>query len=684
MPTLREIRDTVARYAQLIASVTGVDVEVVDADLIRLAGTGIHADAVGENIRAEGEVYRHVMRIRRTFVLENPREHFICTRCPGRDACRETLSVSTPIIDGDDVLGVIGLVCSTDEDRTRVLARRDVYARFIEQCAEFILHKLRDHASLLRAQSFLDIMLRILEINSRGIIIFNAKGGISYLNDVARRDLGLGAGLPTDIDVKRTGEAFSDMEEFVVTALGRAYTLMGQMSPLSPSDYHFATVFTFESLPSMVGRVSSLGDAASGSESLIGRSPAMLRLKEQLGRIAGSTSTVLVSGESGTGKELVARAVHAASDRRDKPFIGINCGAIPDALLESELFGYAGGAFTGANARGRIGKFELAHRGVLFLDEIGTMPLSLQVKLLRVLQERAFTRLGSNRLIEVDIRIIAATNEDLAEAVRQGRFREDLFYRLNVIPLRVPPLREREGDIELLDPHFLARYGARFGKPVPELGPGMLAALAAYPWPGNVREFENVMEFMVNMAPPGGVLRPDLLPASVRGAASPNRSAPPEAPGGIVPLHDLERRAILDAVRVCGGDTPGKKAAAAALGIGVATLYRKLKEYGEEQGLRRAGRCPAPAGGHRVACDAPGPPRIVVLRDVFPEASSVRETESGERGQGPPVLRFAPKCAMLLLLCALRARVAELVDALDLESSGFPWGFNSPLSHQTA
>ena len=162
------------------------------------------------------------------------------------------------------------------------------------------------------------------------------------------------------------------------------------------------------------------------------------------------TGAVLVAGESGTGKELVARAIHAASGRRDKPFIGINCGAIPDALLESELFGYTGGAFTGASAKGRIGKFELAHKGVLFLDEISTMPLYLQVKLLRVLQERAFTRLGSNRLIEVDIRIIAATNEDLAGAVRQGRFREDLFYRLNVIPLQVPPLRDRHGDIELL------------------------------------------------------------------------------------------------------------------------------------------------------------------------------------------------------------------------------------------
>ena len=316
----------------------------------------------------------------------------------------------------------------------------------------------------------------------------------------------------------------------------------------------------------------------------VGQSPAYLALLRNVREVSASSANVLITGESGTGKEVVAKAIHYGGPRAKAPLVTINCAAIPEQLLESELFGYTGGAFTGASAKGRIGKFELAHKGVLFLDEISTMPLYLQVKLLRVLQERAFTRLGSNRLIEVDIRIIAATNEDLAGAVRQGRFREDLFYRLNVIPLQVPPLRDRHGDIELLSSHFLARYSARFNKPVPSLGPDMLAALSAYPWPGNVREFENVMEFMVNMAPSGGVLHPDMLPASVRGAlpsSAPSPSAP-LPPGGIIPLRDLERNAILDAVRRCGDDTPGKKAAAAALGIGVATLYRKLKEYEDE------------------------------------------------------------------------------------------------------
>lgn len=597
---LTAIQDTVASYAQIIARIVGVDAEVVDARLIRLAGTGHYAAGVGQNIRNEGEIYRHVMRIRRTFVLENPREHFICYRCEGREFCQETFSISTPILDGDEVFGVIGLVCFTPEDRQRFLANRETYIAFLEQCAEFILHKLRDHASLNRAQSFLDLMLRILEVNSRGILIFNAKGGISYLNDIARRDLGLeGEGLPTDVTFKRTGESISDLEEYIVTIRDRTVTLMGQMVSLTPPDYHFATVFTFESLPRMVRRVSSFGSGAlAGVDGIQGRCPAMLNLKEQIRQIAQSTSTVLVTGESGTGKELVARAIHAASDRHDKPFIGINCGAIPDALLESELFGYTGGAFTGASAKGRIGKFELAHKGVLFLDEITTMPLYLQVKMLRVLQERAFTRLGSNRLIEVDIRVIAATNEELTETIRQGRFREDLFYRLNVIPLHIPPLRQRHEDIPLLATHFLAKYGQLFGKETPAPDPAVLAALSAYPWPGNVREFENAMEFMINMMAPGGPLHVGLLPASVRAAVSevtphvsvlekPHRSPTPPTPSAspqceeILTLHELECQAIRAALARFGTDTAGKKAAAAALGIGVATLYRKLREEDE-------------------------------------------------------------------------------------------------------
>lgn len=578
MPMLLDIRDTVADYAELIARVVGVDVEVVDAGLNRLAGTGLYASGVGENIRAEGETYRHVMRIRRSFVMETPREHFICTRCPGRDLCRETLSISTPIIDGSDVLGVIGLVCSTDEDRARVLGHKDVYVQFIERCAEFILHKLHDHADLLRARSFLDIMLRILEINSRGIVIFNAKGGISYLNDIARRDLGLkDDGLPTDVQFKRTGESFSDLEEFVVTARSRKHTLMGQMTPLAPSDYHFATVFTFESLPRMADRVSSLGDSLSGVENLVGRSPAMLQLKDQIRQIAGSTSTVLVTGESGTGKELVARAIHFSSPRSQEPFVSVNCMALNPGVLESELFGHEKGSFTGAVAM-RRGRFEQASGGTLFLDEVGELTPELQVKLLRVLQERRFERVGGSEEIEVDIRIVAATNKDLMPLVQAGTFREDLYYRLNVVHIPIPPLRERREDIPLLVAHFAEKAAKENGIPPKTFSTEALNHLSGYEWPGNIRQLQNVVERRLVLVP-GDVITLEDLPAEIRDEEAQFKSAVDLLPVQLDLADTLERiEAALIRRALVRADFVQAKAAE-LLGISKSLMQYKLKKY---------------------------------------------------------------------------------------------------------
>ena len=575
---LLDIRDTVADYAELIARVVGVDVEVVDAGLNRLAGTGLYASGVGENIRAEGETYRHVMRIRRSFVMETPREHFICTRCPGRDLCRETLSISTPIIDGSDVLGVIGLVCSTDEDRARVLGHKDVYVQFIERCAEFILHKLHDHADLLRARSFLDIMLRILEINSRGIVIFNAKGGISYLNDIARRDLGLkDDGLPTDVQFKRTGESFSDLEEFVVTARSRKHTLMGQMTPLAPSDYHFATVFTFESLPRMADRVSSLGDSLSGVENLVGRSPAMLQLKDQIRQIAGSTSTVLVTGESGTGKELVARAIHFSSPRSQEPFVSVNCMALNPGVLESELFGHEKGSFTGAVAM-RRGRFEQADGGTLFLDEIAELTPELQVKLLRVLQERRFERVGGSEEIEVDIRIVAATNKDLMPLVQAGTFREDLYYRLNVVHIPIPPLRERREDIPLLVAHFAEKAAKENGIPPKTFSTEALNHLSGYEWPGNIRQLQNVVERCLVLVP-GDVITLEDLPAEIRDEEAQFKSAVDLLPVQLDLADTLERiEAALIRRALVRADFVQAKAAE-LLGISKSLMQYKLKKY---------------------------------------------------------------------------------------------------------
>ena len=254
-------------------------------------------------------------------------------------------------------------------------------------------------------------------------------------------------------------------------------------------------------------------DRAHGFDALVGRHPSMVRLYELISQVAQTPATVLIGAESGTGKELVARAIHRQSPRRDQPFVAVNLAAIPDTLVESELFGHEKGAFTGAHSR-KLGKFELAHGGTIFLDEVGTMRVDLQAKLLRVLQEREIERLGGARPLPVDVRVIAATNVDLRQAVRARTFREDLFYRLNVVPLTIPPLRARKDDIPGLVEHFLRKYSREFKKDVRGISRGALPALMAYDWPGNVRELENIIERSVALAT-RPVVRLDDLPVDL-------------------------------------------------------------------------------------------------------------------------------------------------------------------------
>ena len=310
------------------------------------------------------------------------------------------------------------------------------------------------------------------------------------------------------------------------------------------------------------------------SSLLLGRSEAMRELVEMVETVAPTEATVLVSGESGTGKELVARAIQAASTRRDKPFVTINCAALAENLLESELFGHEKGAFTGADRR-REGRFVQAHGGTLFLDEIGEMPLSLQAKLLRVLQQGEVQRVGCDETIKVDVRVIAATNRVLADEVAAGRFREDLFYRLNVIGLEVPPLRARREDIPLLASTFLERHAAANRKTIKGFTPQAMDAMLRYGWPGNVRELENAVERAVILSG-GEYVAERALPLAVQNAPVPDADGE-ELALGSMSLEDVERQAIEATLRATEDN---KSEAARRLGITRATLHSKLKKYG--------------------------------------------------------------------------------------------------------
>jgi transcriptional regulator with GAF, ATPase, and Fis domain len=304
-------------------------------------------------------------------------------------------------------------------------------------------------------------------------------------------------------------------------------------------------------------------------EQIIGNSAALESVFGEVERVAPTDSTVLIQGETGTGKELIARAIHNISSRCGRPFVKLNCAAIPFDLLESELFGHEKGAFTGAIAQ-KVGRFEMADKGTLFLDEIGDIPLALQPKLLRVLQEQEFERLGSARTHQVDVRLVAATNRDLADMVKRAEFRSDLYYRVNVFPILLPPLRARSEDIPALVSHFVEVYGCRMGKQIDYIPPATISALSSYQWPGNIRELQNFIERSVILSD-GTVLSPPLAEL---------KRSPVAEPLGAVTLKDAERDHILKTLMQTRWVVAGPNGAAARLGMKRSTLYFRMQKLG--------------------------------------------------------------------------------------------------------
>jgi DNA-binding NtrC family response regulator len=322
-----------------------------------------------------------------------------------------------------------------------------------------------------------------------------------------------------------------------------------------------------------IGRQMPSGENAGFGE-IVGQSGVLKSALQQVESVAATPATVLIQGETGTGKELVARAIHQLS-RRNGPFVRVNCAAIPLGLLESELFGHEKGAFTGALAQ-KVGRFELAHRGTLFLDEVGDIPMELQPKLLRVLQEQEFERLGSTRTVRVDVRLVAATHQDLSQMVADKQFRSDLYFRLRVFPITIPPLRDRPDDLPLLVRHFVARSSRRMNKRIETIPGEILESLGRYAWPGNVRELQNFIERAVILSP-GTTLRPPL--DELTGTTEPSRSTEP-VPGRTTTLEEAERAHILQALRETNGLIGGPKGAAARLGLKRTTLLSKMERLG--------------------------------------------------------------------------------------------------------
>ncbi|KJR96901.1 MAG: hypothetical protein VR68_13480 [Peptococcaceae bacterium BRH_c4a] len=582
MIDLLNIREPVQEIATAISTVLNVDVEVVNLEYIRIAGTGKYANNIGLPIK-NNYVYRQVIARKLDVLIANPREHEFCTPCPDKNCCQECAELCTPIMVNEAVIGIFGLVAFDQAQRKILIRHTTELLTFIKQMGGMIVSKINEEEYINQLRVAREQLLIIMNSVNEGILAVDNSGRITHINDSAASLINqnkddiisrfIGEVLPGSpmIDVITSGQGYINKEIHYPQLQKR---FLSTARPIMSHHRIIGAVSTFRPIEEVKQLVLDYTEQRMDItiNTLIGKSKVMEDLRKKILQFANSSSTILIRGESGTGKELIARAIHSSSPRKDKPFIAINCSAIPDTLLESELFGYEEGAFTGANRRGKPGKFEMAEGGTIFLDEIGDMPIHLQAKILRTLQEKVVERLGGNTSLNIDARIIAATNRPLETMISQGEFREDLYYRLSVIPLSAPPLRERTEDILPLLDHFSNKYNKLFSKSIKGYSKQALDVMLAYDWAGNVRELENAVEYAFNIETTNYILE-DSLPIKLRG------------PGKKINTHtfstlkDLEKDHIKSTLDKFSFNAEGKKQAADVLGIGIATLYRKIKEY---------------------------------------------------------------------------------------------------------
>ncbi|KXG75144.1 sigma-54-dependent Fis family transcriptional regulator [Thermotalea metallivorans] len=585
---LMRIAPNVQKIAEVIASVIKVDVTIVDYGLNRIAATGRYIGNIGAKV-SQNSVFAYALRHGESFVIDHPRSHPACLKCEDKEGCKEYAQVCCPIKVNHQVLGVIGLIAFEEEQKNDIVNNQVNLMEFLSRMADLIATKVVEEENTEKIKMLAKELEIVLDAVDRGIVAVDVAGKILHHNVKAARLFGMDEksivqGNIRDLLGKIDLEDLSirniciKNREFSYKKGHWGFRGIYDVNPIVVGQNTVGFVFTFSNISEALNTINDMiGNLIETSfDSIIGNSEGIMRVKQEAMKASNTPSTVLIQGESGTGKELFARAIHFQSSRRRGPFIPVNCAAIPEQLLESELFGYEEGAFTGAKRGGKAGKFELANKGTIFLDEIGDMPLHLQAKLLRVLQENVIEKIGGKEYIPIDVRVIAATNKNLEQKVAEGEFRKDLFYRLNVIPLNIPPLRERKEDMAILVERLMQKCNKKLGKNINKISSSALALLMNYRWPGNVRELENTIEYAVNMCT-GNIIGESDLPNRIKYR---EEICPGESERYIVPIKVLECQEIQKALDYYGNSKQAIDKAAALLGLSRATLYRKIKEYG--------------------------------------------------------------------------------------------------------
>lgn len=578
---LMQIQPTIQRFARMLASVLQLEVEIVDENLCRVAGTGAYGKFLGRQLSGNSRLLRHVLETKTEKVVTQSRFDPLCEGCDSKENCREKAFLGTPVILQERCVGVISLIAVTHEQQEHISDNLREFSDYVRHISTIFVSKLLEDQG--PGDNISKIFATMIDNMDQGVLVVDADNRVQFVNQTALKTLGVVQnniiGKPVRFRPLTFESNFTHGHmQHIVSWDDKSELIIGQLHNIQGRQlflmaFHQShTSFSVANAPD-----------EPHIEQLVGECRVMRQLKRLISRIAPSPSSVMVVGESGTGKEVVARAIHKLSGRRNKPFIAINCAAIPEQLLESELFGYVKGAFTGASANGKTGLIQAANTGTLFLDEIGDMPLMLQAKLLRAIEAREILPIGASSPIQVDIRIISATNQNLAQFIAEGKFREDLFYRLNVIPITLPPLRERQEDIELLVHYFLHLHTRRLGSVYPGIAPDVVEILRKHRWPGNLRELSNLMEYLVNVVPSGEVIDSTLLPPNLLNNGTTEQSDVTEVSeahlslddAGGTALEEMEKQMIREAL----SRHNSQKEVADELGIGIATLYRKIKKY---------------------------------------------------------------------------------------------------------
>ena len=585
MNGLKDIRDDIQNIAEAMLSVLNIDVTIVDEHLERIAGTGTYLEKIGDKVEGYS-AFKKCLEEQVIIYIDDSQKNDICKVCSNNGNCKEHAELCCPITLDGYSYGVVGLIAFNKEQSDIIKDNAKDLTNFLGKMADLISNKLKAQIKteeLELEKKKLEILLNsmnkaVVSIDKEGNIdkynvkfkeIFNMRDdnidgeNIFQLLDFIKK--------PSTNDLKKHKTGV-----FYYKENSRNLKGIYNVSEIAVKNKLKGYVIDFIENKDAIKNYNKINkDYKITLDNIISESEIMEHTKQKALIASKSNSTVLITGESGTGKELFARAIHNHSDRVDNTFVTVNCAAIPDNLLESELFGYEEGAFTGAKKGGKLGKFEIAHKGTIFLDEIGDMSLHLQGKLLRVLQERELDKIGGKSNILIDVRVIAATNKNLVELVEKGQFREDLYYRLNVIPITLPALRQRKNDIPLLIDYMIKEYAHKLNKDVIGIEDDAKKPLIDYSWPGNVRELQNVIEYSINMSN-SSLLNLDIIPNNIKTKYNDEKSNKYEE---IRTLEDLEKEEISKALNKFKHYKKDKELVAKSLGISRATLYRKLEKY---------------------------------------------------------------------------------------------------------